>query len=93
MHSIDQPAAESRFKADCLEICQPVGLGPATNGTGWVLVPPVVRGRGDVRVGDATLLIDVGDVEGQRELALRGRPLLYARSAAMPSIRPMPPSM
>ncbi len=31
VHSIDQLAAESRFIAEAFEICQPVGLGPATN--------------------------------------------------------------
>lgn len=27
--------------ADCLEICQPVGLGPATNVTFWDAAAPV----------------------------------------------------
>ena len=31
---------DSRFMAEALEICQPVGLGPATNWMFWVAVPP-----------------------------------------------------
>ena len=73
MHSVDQPAAESNDKADALAICQPLGLGPATNWTFWVAVVPKGRRCGDVGAGHAALLVDVGDVEGQRELALRGR--------------------
>ena len=67
---VDQPAAESNARADALEICQPLGLGPATN---WTFCG---RGRanggrcGDVGGGHAALLVDVGDVEAQRELAL-----------------------
>ncbi len=35
------PTDDSRFRADPFEICQPVGLGPATNWMFWVAVPPV----------------------------------------------------
>ena len=27
--------------SDCFDICQPVGLGPATNAMFWVATPPV----------------------------------------------------
>ncbi len=35
------PTALSRARADCLEICQPVGLGPATNTTFWLAAAPL----------------------------------------------------
>ena len=31
--------------ADCFDICQPVGLGPAMNVRVWVATPPVAAAR------------------------------------------------
>src|SRR5258705_12131850 len=92
MHAVDQPAADNNDNADCLEICQPLGLGPATNWTVWVAVVP----RADVAVTSALAtplswsMLATLKVSGNLPSAAA---LLEARSAAMLPIRPIPPRM